>query len=75
MLGMGTEVFLIFAGLLLIFDLVLLSVLKSVKKGKANYWLIGSIFAFILVLVSCGRLLQVFISNEFSLVGVYYYSS
>jgi c-type cytochrome biogenesis protein CcmF len=75
MLGMGTEIFLIFAGLLLIFDLVLLSVLKSGKRGKVNYGLIGSIFAFILILASYGRLLQAFISDEFSLVGVYYYSS
>lgn len=72
---MGTEIFLIFAGLLLIFDLVLLSVFKSGKRGKADYGVIVAIFAFILVLASYGRLLQAFISDEFSLVGVYYYSS
>jgi c-type cytochrome biogenesis protein CcmF len=75
MLGMGTEIFLIFAALLLIFDLVLLSVFKSGKRGKVDYGLILTIFAFILVLASYGRLLQAFMNNQFSLIGVYYYSS
>lgn len=72
---MESEIFLIFVGLLLFFDLILLSVLKRGKKLKSDYGVYGAILAFSLILASYGRLLQAFISNDFSFIGVYSYSS
>jgi cytochrome c-type biogenesis protein CcmF len=72
---MQYELFLIFAGLLLFLDLILLSAVKREKKLKSDYGVYAAILAFILILASYGRLLQAFITNDFSFVGVYSYSS
>jgi cytochrome c-type biogenesis protein CcmF len=73
--GMESEIFLIFAGLLLVFDLILLSVIKRGKQAKSDYGIYAAIMAFILILASYGRFSQAFISNDFSFIGVYSYSS
>jgi len=72
---MESEIFIIFAGLLLFFDLILLYIRKRVKTAKSDYGIYAAIFSFILLLASYGRLLQAFISNDFSFIGVYSYSS
>jgi cytochrome c-type biogenesis protein CcmF len=72
---MQYELFLISAGLLLFFDLILLLAVKRVKKPKSDYGVYAAILAFILILASYGRLLQAFITNDFSFVGVYSFSS
>jgi len=72
---MEFEIFLIFAGLLLFFDLILQLLNKPEKKQKNDYGFYVAIFAFILMIVAYGRLLQAFISNDFSFIGVYSYSS
>jgi len=72
---MESELFIIFAGLLLFFDLVLLSTRKQAKAQKSDYGMYLAIVGFILLLAAYGRFLQAFISNDFSFVGVYSYSS
>ena len=72
---MEFEIFIVFAGLLLFFDLLLLAKMKHEKKQKSDYGVYAAILGFILLLASYGRLLQAFISNDFSFVGVYSYSS
>jgi cytochrome c-type biogenesis protein CcmF len=72
---MEFEIFIVFAGLLLFFDLLLLAMMKHEKKKKSDYGVYAAILGFILLLASYGRLLQAFISNDFSFVGVYSYSS
>ena len=71
---MEFEIFMIFAGLLLFFDLIWLSRIKHEKKQR-DMGVYAAILAFILLVVSYGRLLQAFIGNDFSFVGVYAYSS
>jgi c-type cytochrome biogenesis protein CcmF len=72
---MESEIFLIFAGLSLFLDLILLSQIKQGKKQKNDYGVYAAILAFILVLISYGRFLHAFMSNDFSFIGVYSYSS
>jgi cytochrome c-type biogenesis protein CcmF len=72
---MESEIFLIFAGLLLVFDLILLSTIKRGKQPKRDYGVYATILAFSLILASYGRLLLALISNNFSFIGVYSYSS
>ena len=74
MCGMDFEIFLIAAGLLLLFDLFLLSRIKHEKKQR-DVGVYTAILAFILIVVSYGRLLLAFISNDFSFDAVYSYSS
>ena len=72
---MSTELFLIFSLLLLFFDLIFLTLSKKLKNQKRDYVVYTSILAFIFLIYSYGRFLYAFISNDFSLIEVYSYSS
>jgi cytochrome c biogenesis factor len=72
---MESEIFLIFAGLLFFGDLILSSLIKRGKKQKNDYGIYAAILAFISMIIAYGRFLQAFISNDFSFIGVYSYSS
>jgi c-type cytochrome biogenesis protein CcmF len=68
-------VFLLTAALLFLFDLALLSTSKTDNKRKTRYGFYASVFGFGLIIVSYMMLLEGFISDDFSIVGVYSYSS
>jgi cytochrome c-type biogenesis protein CcmF len=72
---MESEIFIIFTGLLLFFDLIFLSTRKKAKTQKGDYGIYTTILGFISLLTAYGRFLHAFISNDFSFVGVYQYSS
>lgn len=67
--------FLLAASLLLLLDIALLSTMKLTAKLKRQYILFATFSIFALIIASYGMLLQAFISNDFSLVGVYSSSS
>jgi cytochrome c-type biogenesis protein CcmF len=73
-LGMNSEIFLILPVLLLFFDLIVLSRIKHEKRQR-DVGIFLALLAFILLIWSYSVLLQSFISNDFSFVGVYFYSS
>ena len=68
-------IFLLIAALLFLLDLLLLSTSKTNTRRKIHYGLCASIFGFGLVITSYMLLVQAFITNDFSLVTVYSYSS
>ena len=72
---MESEIFIIFAGILLFCDLIFLSTRKQAKTQKDDYGIYLTILGFIFLLTAYGRFLYAFISNDFSFVGVYSYSS
>ena len=67
--------FLIAACLLILSDIALISTAKLTSKRKMYYGLFAAVFAFILVIASYTILLQAFLNNNFSFIGVYSYSS
>ena len=67
--------FLISAALLLIFDLFMLATVKRNKKQGVRYGFYAGVLSFGLITVSYLILLQAFVSNDFSFVEVYSYSS
>jgi cytochrome c-type biogenesis protein CcmF len=69
------ELFLIFAGLLLFFDLIQLSKAKPRDKRKQEYGFYAATLAFGLIIVSYLMFIQAFVSNDFSMKEVYSYSS
>ncbi len=68
-------IFLLTATLLFLLDLALLSTSKKENERKTKYGFYASIFGFGLIIVSYILLLRAFISDDFSIVGVYSYSS
>ena len=72
---MSNEIFLIFSIALLFFDLIFLKFIKDEKNQKKDYLVYTSILAFIFLIYSYGNFLYSFISNDFSLIEVYSYSS
>jgi len=69
------ELFLIFACLLLFFDLIQLLKVKPREKKKLEYGFYASILACGLVVASYFMLLQAFLKDDFALREVYLYSS
>ena len=67
--------FLLAACFLLFFDIALLSTSKLTSKRKRSYFFFVAVFVFALIITSYSMLLQAFINNDFSFVGVYSYSS
>lgn len=67
--------FLLTASLLLLLDIALLSTMKLTPKRKKEYALFAAFFAFALIITSYAMLLQAFVKNDFSFVGVYSSSS
>ncbi len=67
--------FLLAASLLLLLDIALLSTMKLTAKRKRQYVLFAAFSIFALIITSYAMLLQAFISNDFSLIGVYSSSS
>ena len=79
-MGMGMEVemgelFIILAGILLVFDFVLLSKATAKDKKKLEYAFYTSAIACALVVASYFSLTWAFVSDNFSLSEVYTYSS
>ena len=72
---MESEIFIIFAGLLIFFDLIFLSARKRAKPQKGDYGFYLTILGFTSLLIAYGSFLYAFINNDFSLVGIYSYSS
>jgi c-type cytochrome biogenesis protein CcmF len=68
-------ILLLVAALLFLLDLILLATSKTNSKSKIQAGFGASIFGFGLVVISYLLLVQAFINNDFSLVGVYSYSS
>lgn len=69
------EIFIIFSGFLVFLDLALSSRKKHEKIQKNDYGLYFTLVGFLSLLVAYGFFLQFFISNNFSIVSVYAYSS
>ena len=69
------ELFLIFASILLFFDLIQLSKARPNEKRKLEYGFYASTLACGLIVASYLMLVQAFLSNDFSLTEVYSYSS
>ncbi len=73
---MGTEeLFLIFASLMLFFDLIQSSKAKPREKKKLEYGFYAATLACGLIVASYLMLAQAFLNDDFSLVAVYSYSS
>jgi cytochrome c biogenesis factor len=73
---MDFEVFFLFATCaLILFDIILLSMTKSSTKRKEIFAFFIAFFAFALIITSYMILLQAFITDNFSYVSVYSYSS
>ncbi|UCE43522.1 MAG: cytochrome c biogenesis protein CcsA [Candidatus Bathyarchaeota archaeon] len=69
------EFFIVFAVLMLFFDLVQLFKAKPRAKGKLEYGFYATTLAFGLVVISYGMLVQAFLKDDFSLKEVYKSSS
>ena len=69
------ELFLIFACLLLFFDLIQLFKVKPRERKKIEYGFYTSIIACGLIVASYFMLLQAFLKDDFALRAVYSYSS
>lgn len=69
------ELFLIFASLMLFFDLIQLSKAKPREKRKLEYGFYAATLACGLIVTSYLMLVQAFLSDDFSLKEVYSYSS
>ena len=67
--------FLIAACLLILLDIALMSTAKLTSKRKIDYGIFAAVFAFVLIIASYTMLLQAFLNNDFSFIGVYSYSS
>jgi len=73
---MAFEVFfLIMASLLLLLDITLLSTTKLTAKRKKEYAFSAAFLTFALIILSYAMLLQAFVNNDFSFIGVYSSSS
>jgi len=69
------EIFIILAGILLVFDFALLSKAKAGEKKKLEYAFYSSAIACALIVASYLSLTWAFVSDNFSLSEVYTYSS
>ncbi len=67
--------FLLVACLLLFLDIVLLTTTKLTSKRKRMYSFFAAVLAVVLIITSYAMLLQAFVNNDFSFVGVYSSSS
>jgi cytochrome c-type biogenesis protein CcmF len=67
--------FLIMASLLLLLDITLLSTTKLTAKRKKECAFSAAFLTFALIILSYAMLLQAFVNNDFSFVGVYSSSS
>jgi cytochrome c biogenesis factor len=67
--------FLLMASLLLLLDIILLSTTKLTAKRRKEYAFSAAFLTFALIILSYAMLLQAFVNNDFSFVGVYSSSS